>query len=79
MNMDNTQVSEIIANLKGRRKYEEKKAKKLGYDCLYKYFEDKLEQAAKLEAEKESLAEIEAQKTILRKQKLKEKNTCSCC
>ena len=77
--MDNTQVSEIIANLKGRRKYEEKKAKKLGYDCLYKYFEDKLEQAAKLEAEKESLAEIEAQKTILRKQKLKEKNTCSCC
>ena len=77
--MINNQVSEIIANLKGRRKYEEKKAKKLGYDCLYKYFEDKLEQAAKLEAEKESLAEIEAQKTILRNQKLKEKNTCSCC
>ena len=77
--MENNQVSEIIANLKGRRKYEEKKAKKLGYDCLYKYFEDKLEQAAKLEAEKESLAEIEVQKTILRKQKLKEKNTCSCC
>ena len=77
--MDNTQVSEIIANLKGRRKYEEKKAKKLGYDCLYKYFEDKLEQAAKLEAEKESLVKIEAQKTLLRKQKSKEKNTCSCC
>lgn len=79
MNMENTQVSEIIANLKGRRKYEEKKAKKLGYDCLYKYFEDKLEQAAKLEAEKESLVKIEAQKTFLRKQKSKEKNTCSCC
>ena len=79
MNMNNTQVSEIIANLKGRRKYEEKKAKKLGYDCLYKYFEDKLEQAAKLEAEKESLVKIEAQKTLLRKQKSKEKNTCSCC
>ena len=77
--MINNQVSEIIANLKGRRKYEEKKAKKLGYDCLYKYFEDKLEQAAKLEAEKESLVKIEAQKTLLRKQKSKEKNTCSCC
>ena len=77
--MENNQVSEIIANLKGRRKYEEKKAKKLGYDCLYKYFEDKLEQAAKLEAEKESLVKIEAQKTLLRKQKSKEKNTCSCC
>ena len=77
--MENIQVSEIIANLKGRRKYEEKKAKKLGYDCLYKYFEDKLEQAAKLEAEKENLAEIETQKILLRKQKSKEKDTCSCC
>ena len=77
--MENTQVSEIIANLKGRRKYEEKKAKKLDYDCLYKYFEDKLDQAAKLEAEKENLAEIEAQKMLLRKQKSKEKDTCSCC
>ena len=77
--MENTQVSEIIANLKGRRKYEEKKSKKLGYDCLYKYFEDKLDQSAKLEAEKENLAEIEAQKMLLKKQKSKEKDTCSCC
>ena len=41
--------------------------------------EDKLDQAAKLEAEKENLAEIEAQKILLRKQKSKEKDTCSCC
>ena len=77
--MENTQVSEIITNLKGRRKYEEKKAKKLGYDCLYKYFEDKLDQATKLKAEDENLAKIEAQKILLKKEKLKEKNTCSCC
>ena len=75
--MENVEVSEIIANLKGRREYEEKKAKKLGYDCLYKYFEDKLDQAAKLEAEKKNLAEIEAQKILLRKPK--SKDTCSCC
>ena len=77
--MENIKVSEIIANLKGRREYEEKKAKKLGYDCLYKYFEDKLDQAAKLKAEDENLAKIEAQKILLKKEKLKEKNTCSCC
>ena len=77
--MENIEVSEIIANLKGRREYEEKKAKKLGYDCLYKYFEDKLDQAAKLNAEDENLAKIEAQKILLKKEKLKEKNTCSCC
>ena len=77
--MENIEVSQIIANLKGRREYEEKKAKKLGYDCLYKYFEDKLDQAAKLKAEDENLAKIEAQKILLKKEKLKEKNTCSCC
>ena len=77
--MENVEVSEIVANLKGRREYEEKKAKKLGYDCLYKYFEDKLDQAAKLKAEDENLAKIEAQKILLKKEKLKEKNTCSCC
>tara|TARA_B000000475_G_scaffold2088_1_gene1801 strand:+ start:377 stop:610 length:234 start_codon:yes stop_codon:yes gene_type:complete len=77
--MENIEVSEIIANLKGRREYEEKKAKKLGYDCLYKYFEDKLDQAAKLKVEDENLAKIEAQKILLKKEKLKEKNTCSCC
>ena len=77
--MENIEVSDIIANLKGRREYEEKKAKKLGYDCLYKYFEDKLDQAAKLKIEDENLAKIEAQKILLKKEKLKEKNTCSCC
>ena len=77
--MENIEVLEIIANLKGRREYEEKKAKKLGYDCLYKYFEDKLDQAAKLKVEDENLAKIEAQKILLKKEKLKEKNTCSCC
>ena len=77
--MENIEVSEIIANLKGRREYEEKKARKLGYDCLYKYFEDKLDQAAKLKVEDENLSKIEAQKILLKKEKLKEKNTCSCC
>ena len=51
--MQNISIPDIIANLKGRRGYEEKKAKKLGYDCLEKYFEDKLANEAQLLAENE--------------------------
>ena len=40
--MQNEEVIRIIDNLKGRRKYEEKKAFKLGFGSLYEYFEDKL-------------------------------------
>ena len=40
--MENQQVIQIIDNLKGRRKYEEKKASKLGFSSLYEYFEDKI-------------------------------------
>jgi len=41
--MKNQEISQIIDNLRGRKGYEEKKAKKLGYTSLYDYFEDKLE------------------------------------
>ena len=44
--MQNISILDIIANLKGRRGYVEKKAKKLGYNCLEKYFEDKLAKKA---------------------------------
>ena len=36
------EVNQIIDNLKGRRGYEKKKAKKLGFVSLYDYYEDKL-------------------------------------
>ena len=49
--MQNISIPDIIANLKGRRGYVEKKAKKLGYNCLEKYFEDKLANEAQLLAE----------------------------
>ena len=51
--MQNISIPDIIANLKGRRGYVEKKAKKLGYNCLEKYFEDKLANEAQLLAENE--------------------------
>ena len=40
--MLNQKVNHIIDILKGRRGYEEKKAKKLCFTSLYDYFEDKL-------------------------------------
>ena len=77
--MQNISIPDIIANLKGRRGYEEKKAKKLGYDCLEKYFEDKLANKAQLLAqteikEDELLAEKKAQQVAPAGKK-----TCGCC
>ena len=40
--MQNQEIIKAIDNLKGRRKYEEKKASKLGFSSLYDYFEDKV-------------------------------------
>ena len=77
--MQNISIPYIIANLKGRRGYEEKKAKKLGYDCLEKYFEDKLANEAQLLAENEVIEE----KLLAEKKALKSapsgKKTCGCC
>ena len=46
--MHNKEIIKIIDNLKGRRKYEEKKSIKLGYDSLYDYFEAKIFQKKRL-------------------------------
>ena len=43
-------IEKRIANLKGRRAYEEKKVAKLGFSSLYEYFDDKVR---KEETEKE--------------------------
>ena len=51
--MQNEEVIRIIDNLKGRRKYEEKKATKLGFSSLYEYFEDKLFKQKKAIEDKE--------------------------
>ena len=40
--MKNQEIAKIIENLRGRRGYEEKRASKLGFTCLYDYFEHKI-------------------------------------
>ena len=77
--MQNISIPDIIANLKGRRGYEEKKAKKLGYDCLEKYFEDKMANEAQLLAENEiKEEELLAEKKVLKNDPA-DKKTCGCC
>ena len=78
--MNNQNISDIIANLKGRRSYEEKKAAKLGFNSLQDYFEDKIKKEEKEIKEKETLLKkIAIQKKFLKNEKLKKKKSCSCC
>ena len=77
--MLNQEVNQIIDNLRGRRGYEEKKAKKLGFTSLYDYFENKLrKQKLAIENEKAIAKIILIQKENSKKRKLSQK-TCGCC
>ena len=78
--MENQQVLDVISNLKGRKNYEEKKSKKLGFNSLYEYIEDKLakkaevEKIAKQNSENLKLKEVLPKPTPVTKQ-----GSCSCC
>jgi hypothetical protein len=79
LKMKNQEISQIIDNLRGRKGYEEKKAKKLGYTSLYDYFEDKLEKKQiAIENEKELVKQAVIQRDILKENKLSQ-NKCKCC
>ena len=74
--MNNTQILEIIENLKGRRAYEEKRASKLGFSSLYAYIEDKILKKKVFEESKVIQNKIEKDNP----EKVKEKkSSCSCC
>ena len=73
--MQNQEIVKIIENLKGRRGYEEKRAAKLGFASLYKYFEDKISKKQKaIEDQKKELETSEADE-----QPEANKKSCSCC
>ena len=77
--MLNQEVNQIIDNLKGRRGYEEKKAKKLGFTSLYDYFEDKLKKQRLAIKNNEAMAkQALIQKEISKKKKFSQKK-CKCC
>jgi len=71
----NSEVTKIINNLKGRRPYEEKRAAKLGFASLYDYFEDKISKKQKVLEEEQK--ELETRKAD--DQQKASKKSCSCC
>ena len=77
--MHNEEVNKIIDNLKGRRKYEEKKATKLGFNSLYEYFEDKILKKKKAAENREKEIDLIKTQEIVIKKSNNKKNKCGCC
>ena len=73
--MQNQEIVKIIENLGGRRNYEEKRASKLGFTCLYDYFEYKISKKQKnIENEQK---ELEAARDNNKPKAAKK--SCNCC
>ena len=73
--MQNQEIVKIIENLGGKRSYEERRASKLGFTCLYDYFEYKI--SKKQKAIEDEQKELEAAKA--EDQTKAAKKSCSCC
>ena len=73
--MQNQEIIKIIENLGGRKNYEEKRASKLGFTCLYDYFEYKISKKQKtIENEQKELEVAKA-----KNQPRAPKKSCGCC
>ena len=78
--MQNQEIIKIIANLKGRKNYEQKKASKLGFSSLYEYFEDKItKEKIAVEDKRKELEEIKDHSELKNQDIYKQKKSCSCC
>ena len=73
--MQNQEIVKIIENLGGKRSYEERRASKLGFTCLYDYFEYKI--SKKQKAIEEEQKELDAAKA--EDQPKPAKKSCGCC
>jgi len=78
--MENQQVLDVISNLKGRKNYEEKKSKKLGFNSLYEYIEDKLAKKAETEKiAKQNSENLKLKEVLPKPTPVKKQGSCSCC
>ena len=73
--MQNQEIVKIIENLGGKRSYEERRASKLGFTCLYDYFEHKI--LKKQKAIENEQKELEARR--VNNQPKAAKKNCNCC
>ncbi len=75
--VENSQIEEFIANLKGRRAYEEKKAIKLGFSNFEEYVADKISNDLTAFS---NISKVPKQRVRLKnKSKAKPITTCKCC
>ena len=78
--MQNSQIIEYIANLGGRRAYEEKRAAKLGFSSLHDSLEDKFTKKAEALAEEESkLSRFKSLRALPKTSKQSKNKPCGCC
>ena len=75
--VENSQIEEFIANLKGRKAYEEKKAIRLGFSNFEDYVANKISNEL---SESSNVCEAPKQRAR-RKNKIKTKpvSSCGCC
>ena len=77
--MENQNVLNFIDNLRGKKAYEERKSKKLGFTSLYDYIENKLSLKAQAEIDAKMAAEKEVLARKVEKTSAAKANSCSCC
>ncbi len=78
--MQNSLITEYIANLGGRRAYEEKRAAKLGFSSLHDYLEDKFTKKAQALAEEESKrSRFKSLRALPKTPKQSKNKPCGCC
>ena len=78
--MQDSHITEYIANLGGRRAYEEKRAAKLGFSSLNDYLEYKFTKKAQALAEEESkLSRFKSLRALPKTPKQSKNKPCGCC
>ena len=75
--VENSQIEEFIANLKGRKAYEEKKAIKLGFSNFEEYVADRI--LNKLSKPSDVCKVPKKQVRRKSKTEIKPISTCGCC
>ena len=78
--MQNSHITEYMANLSGRRAYEEKPAAKLSFSSLHDYLEDKFTKKAQALVEEESkLSRFKSLRALPKAPKQSKNKACGCC
>jgi len=72
-------VASYISSLKGRKTYEQKKSKKLGFHSFENYIENKLLQRLKTHVNIDEEFENSNQNKNVKKEKSTSKSSCGCC